>query len=176
LLPANLAEGLTSVNPSIADNPIGYPDLLRFEKHVRKARILRLEVTRRGRIIKQVNERRESMNIQVETQGIELTPALKAHIHRQLHFNFANFEGHIVSVDVFLRDINGPKGGFDKKALVCIQLASRTSIKVERTRSDAFAAVTLVGRQAKRAVKRALHKTRRMEKLALRHLRQFPQI
>jgi len=116
------------------------------------------------------------MNIQLQTQGFDLTDAISVHVHRQMNLNLVNFESHIVSVDVFLSDINGPKGGPDKKALVCIRLDSRSTVAIERTRADLYAAITLVSRQAKRAVRRALNKHRRMEKRALRELRQFSHI
>jgi ribosomal subunit interface protein len=116
------------------------------------------------------------MNIQLQTQGFDLTDAISAHVHRQIDFNLANFESHIMSVDVFLSDINGPKGGPDKKALVCIRLDSRSAITIERIREDLYAAITIVSRQANRTVRRALNKHRRMEKSALRELRQFSHI
>jgi ribosomal subunit interface protein len=116
------------------------------------------------------------MNIQLQTQGFDLTDAIRAHVKKQINFNLVNFESHIMSVDVFLSDINGPKGGPDKKALVCIRLNSRSTVTVERTRADLYTAITLVSRQAKRTVRRALNKHRRMEKGALRELRQFSHI
>jgi ribosomal subunit interface protein len=116
------------------------------------------------------------MNIQLQTQGFELTDAIDEHVRRQINFNLVNFESHIASVDVFLSDINGPKGGPDKKALVCVRLDSRSTVTVERTRADLYAAIALVSRQAKRTVRRALNKHRRMEKRALRELRQFSHI
>lgn len=116
------------------------------------------------------------MNLQLQTQGFDLTDAIRAYVHRQIDFNLVNFESHIVSVDVFLSDINGPKGGPDKKALVCIRLDSRSTITVEQTRTDLYAAIKVVSRQAKNTVRRALNKHRRMEKLALRELRQVSRI
>lgn len=115
------------------------------------------------------------MKIHLETQGFEATPAIKQHVLKQLKFNLANFDSHIMSVDVFLRDINGPKGGADMKALLQVKLESRHAVKVESTRTDLYAAVVLAARQAKRAVRRTISKQRRMEKLALRQMRQFPQ-
>lgn len=115
------------------------------------------------------------MNIHLESQGFELTPAIRAHVIKQLNFNLANFESHIMAVDVFLRDINGPKGGADMKALLHVKLDVGQPIKVESTRSDLYVSIVLAARQAKRAVRRTLSKQRRMEKLALRHMRQFPQ-
>ncbi len=116
------------------------------------------------------------MKIYLESQGFELTSAIRAHITKQLNFNLANFESHIMSVEVFVRDINGPKGGADMKALINVKLDAGQPIKVESTRSNLYASVVLAARQAKRAVRRTLNKQRRMEKLALRHMRQFPQL
>ncbi len=117
-----------------------------------------------------------TLKLNLESQGFELTPAIREHVKRQLSFNLANFESHTMSIDVFLRDINGPKGGADKKALIHVRLEMRQAIKVESTRSDLYAAISLAARQAKRAVRRTLSKQRRMEKLALRQMRQFPQL
>lgn len=116
------------------------------------------------------------MKIHLESQGFELTAAIREHVHKQVNFNLANFSGHILSVGMFLRDVNGPKGGADMKALLHVKLASSgRAIKVESTRSDLYASITLAARQAKRAVKRSLSKQRHMERLAVRHMRQFPQ-
>ena len=112
------------------------------------------------------------MRTEVCTQGFDITPAIEAHVRKQLDINLANFASHIVSVQVFLSDINGPKGGPDKKALICIRLGSRLNVTVERTRSDLYLAVTGAARQAKRATRRTLNRHRRVERLALRNLRQ----
>lgn len=112
------------------------------------------------------------MKTEVCAHGFDMTPAIETHVRRQLAINLANFVSHIVSVEVFLSDINGPKGGPDKKALICVRLGSRLTVKVERTRRDLYLAVTGAARQAKRAVKRTLNRHRRMERLALRQLRQ----
>lgn len=116
------------------------------------------------------------MNVRVHARGFDITPAIDAHIRKQLSFNLANFASHIVSVDVYMSDVNGPKGGSDKKAVVRVRLMSRLIVTVERTRSDMYATLTLVARQAGRSVRRTLSKHRRMEKLALRQLHHYPQV
>jgi ribosome-associated translation inhibitor RaiA len=116
------------------------------------------------------------VNVRIQSQGFDLTPAIEAHIRKQLGFNLASFDSYIVSVDVFMSDINGPKGGRDKKAVISVRLTSRLIVTVERTRSDMYATLTLVARQAGRSVRRTLSKHRRMEKLALRQMQQYPQV
>lgn len=110
------------------------------------------------------------MNTHIHTQGFELTSAIEQHTQTQLQFHLANFSAHIVAADVFLRDINGPKGGPDKKVLIRVQLRSKITVTIERTRSNLYTAVSTAARQAKRAVRRNLNKHRRMERFALREM------
>ena len=116
------------------------------------------------------------MNILLHTQGFDLTPAIEAHTRKQLHLHLANFSSYVVSVDVYLRDINGPKGGADMKVLIRANLETRTTVTVEQTRADLYDAVSIATRQAKRAVRRSVSKHRRMEKFALRNMSRLPQI
>ena len=112
------------------------------------------------------------MRIFLQTHGFELTPEIDTHVRKQLTRNLASSEQHIVAVDVFLGDINGPRGGADKKALVCVQLTSRPAVKLEAVHADLYAAIAHASRKAKRAVKRTVRKHKRIEKSGLRELRQ----
>lgn len=114
------------------------------------------------------------MRMYIQTQGFELTTAIDAHVRRQLARSLASSADDVIAVDVFLGDINGPRGGMDKKALVCVQLASRLSVRFEAVHSDLYRAVTVASRKAKRSVKRTLRRHKRMEKTQLRDMRQFP--
>ena len=115
------------------------------------------------------------MNINLQAKDFELTPSIEAHVLKQLRLHLSNFAAHIVAVDVFLRDINGPKGGPDKKVLICTQLGTRAKVTVERTRTDLYVAVSCAVRQTKRAVRRSFRKRRHLEKLTLRELQRMPQ-
>jgi ribosomal subunit interface protein len=112
------------------------------------------------------------MRIFLQTQGFELTPEIDAHVRKQMNRSLARAEQHIITVDVFLGDINGPKGGVDKKALVCVQLASRLAVRLEAVHADLYSAIALASRKAKRAVRRTVRKHKRVEKADLRMLRQ----
>lgn len=111
------------------------------------------------------------MRIQVQTQGFDLTSAIDTHVKRQLARNLGPMHDQIVAVDVFLGDLNGPKGGEDKKALVSVQLVSRLAVRFEAIHADLYAAVSVAARRTKHSVKRTLRKHKRMEKAALRELR-----
>jgi ribosome hibernation promoting factor len=114
------------------------------------------------------------MRIYVQTQGFELTSAIDKHLRRKLARNLAGSENDIIAVDVFLGDVNGPKGGIDKKASLCVRLASRLSVKLDVIHGDLYHAIAAATRKAKHSVKRAVRKHKRMEKAELRNLRHYP--
>lgn len=113
------------------------------------------------------------MKIYLQTQGFELTSAIDAHVRKQLGRHLAESEDSVIAVDVFLSDINGPKGGIDKKVLVCIQLSSRLAVRFDATHADLYRAVAVAARKAGHSVKRTLRKHKRLEKRELRQLRRY---
>jgi putative sigma-54 modulation protein len=115
------------------------------------------------------------MRIYVQTQGFELTAAIDRYLRKKLTRNLAGSEKDIVAVDVFLTDVNGPKGGADKKASLCFRLASRISVTFEASHNDLYHAIAVATRKAKRSVKRTLRRHKRIEKAELRGMRHFPQ-
>ena len=112
------------------------------------------------------------MRIFLQTQGFDLTPEIDAHVRKQMNRSLARLEQHIIAVAVFLGDVNGPKGGMDKKALVCVQLTSRLAVRLEVVHDDLYTAISLASRKTKHAVKRTVRKHKRVEKANLRKLRQ----
>jgi putative sigma-54 modulation protein len=112
------------------------------------------------------------MNIQVRTQGFDLTDAIQAHVNRQLRRHLASVEEHIMVAEVYLRDINGPKGGEDKKVLINLILTSRTSVTVEQTGSDLYTTIYAAARTAKQSATRTLRKKQNRQRGRLREMRQ----
>lgn len=111
------------------------------------------------------------MNTTISAQSFDLSPAISRHAEEKINGALNRFRHHIVSIDVFLRDINGPKGGKDKQVLLRVRLGNRQVVTVESTRSDLYAAISCGSRRAKRSVKRTLKKMQRFEKRGLRDLR-----
>ena len=58
------------------------------------------------------------MNTSIQSQGFQLTEAIEAsakeHVGQHLH----RMDADITSVDVFLSDVNGPRGGDDKRVVM----------------------------------------------------------
>lgn len=54
------------------------------------------------------------MNVTLRTQGVELNEELRKKLDRKLMFALDRHQHWLVDVDVFLADVNGPRGGVDK--------------------------------------------------------------
>ena len=111
------------------------------------------------------------MNVRIQTQGFTLTPAIAAWTHDRLSRSLQRFSEEITSVDVYLKDINGPKGGEDKQALVRVQLRSGSPVFVETPHADMYAAIDLSARRTQRTVRRLLKKKIRLARGDSRRVR-----
>ena len=110
------------------------------------------------------------MNISCRAQGFELSSAINTIVREEIQSALERFAEEIVSVDVFMKDTNGPKGGIDKQVLMRVRIRGRQQITLQTTREDLYAAVRISSKRAKRAVRRSLRKARRFDKLSLRRL------
>ncbi len=95
---------------------------------------------------------------------MELTEAIDAFVRDSVENAFARLDHDIVSVDVYLKDLNGPKGGVDKQALVCARLRNRQVVTVTTTHEDLYAAIIRGVQRTKRAVRRRLRRARHIRK------------
>jgi hypothetical protein len=88
------------------------------------------------------------MNIQLRSQGIEVSEGLRAHAERCVGFALRRFGSRIDRVSVWLEDVNGPDGGVDKRCGIAVRLRPTGGAFVAKSAPDAYVAV---GRAAGRA-------------------------
>ena len=110
------------------------------------------------------------MNITTTTQGFELNDAIDAFVRNRLYVALKRLSVHVVAIDVFAKDTNGPRGGVDKQVLMRVQLPNRQQVVVETTHENLYAAIEKGAKRTKRAVRRHLRKARHIEKQRLRDL------
>jgi hypothetical protein len=60
------------------------------------------------------------------------------------------------NVEVYVTDVNGPRGGADKRCRILARLASGSSVVVSRTHRDALAAVRSAASLCRRSVRSRL--------------------
>lgn len=108
------------------------------------------------------------MNIIINAQGFEMTRAIDAAVRTQFDAALRRLSERIDSIDVYLSDVNGPRGGRDKRIVARIRLFGRDAFAVESTRSDLYEAIGVCASRAKRVVRRGVRKERRVERFSLR--------
>ena len=104
------------------------------------------------------------MNITTTAQNFEGSLALNTFVRSRLRNTLARLDEDIIAIDVFMKDVNGPRGGADKLALVRVQMRNRQVITVEARHENLYAAVRHAVKRARQAVRRHLQKTRQVDK------------
>ena len=107
------------------------------------------------------------MIISTSSHNIQLSRELDNFVTTTMRGSLERLADDIVSVDVFLKDLNGPKGGVDKQAVIRVHLRQRRDIAIDTVHENLGAAIRIGAKRAKRAVRRSLRKARRIEKFRI---------
>ena len=100
------------------------------------------------------------MKIEVRFHQLEMSEALREHALRRVHVELAHFTEEVSAVTLRLSDLNGPKGGHDKRCHIELQLRGVGAINVDERNEDAYAAVETAVERAARSGGRELAKLR----------------
>jgi putative sigma-54 modulation protein len=103
------------------------------------------------------------MKIDVHSSGFPLTDAIKHYAMRRIQFALSWADGHVRRSAVRLSDLNGPRGGNDKRCQVQLTSHSGESasiIVIEETQSDLYAAIDRAIDRAGRTLARKLQRER----------------
>ena len=100
------------------------------------------------------------MQIDVQALGFELTPALRSHAVRRLHFALGRSDAQVSRLSVRLSDLNGPRGGEDKRCQVRVTLTDAPEVVIEDTEADLYVAIDRAADRAGRTVARRLDRSR----------------
>jgi putative sigma-54 modulation protein len=104
------------------------------------------------------------LTLSVRSNGIDVSPDVGELLERRLSFALSRFGPRVRAVSVRLVDLNGPRGGIDKKCSIEARLAPRGSVRVESTDGELPAAVDRAAARLGRAVARALERGREAAK------------
>ena len=96
------------------------------------------------------------MKLSVRLKDIDNTDGLKEHIERRLSFATDRFSARIVELSVVVYDVNGPRGGSDKRCTIRGILEGGKSISVEDQGEDASVVVNCAVRRLSSSIARAL--------------------
>ncbi|BFM48522.1 HPF/RaiA family ribosome-associated protein [Marinomonas sp. THO17] len=107
------------------------------------------------------------MNIKVQSRRLRLTKELKNYVKRRIGFALNARFNRIKRVVVTLSDVNGPKGGEDKRCQVFVQLDGKQDVIVDHKQTSLQAAIDIaadkVSRTVSKRIERLQHKASRIK-------------
>lgn len=110
------------------------------------------------------------MQIDIQTRGFSLTDALETRVHNRLGFTFLHASNRVRRVHVRLSDLNGPRGGVNKRCLVEVRLEGLPVVVIEDVQSDMYRAIDrAVGRAARTVMRRLALVSSRRRQVAAHH-------
>ena len=100
------------------------------------------------------------MKIDTRAQGIELSASLHEQIERCVNFGL-NWARHEVSrISITLSDINGPRGGNDKRCQLRIPMSGMRDVVIDEVADDLQVAIARAVDRAARSLERRLSRQR----------------
>ncbi len=92
--------------------------------------------------------------------GVRPDADLRAYIERRLRFALGRFGPRLERIVLRLADVNGPRGGEDKRCTVAVRLRPGREVFVSHAHRDVRAAVDLAAERAGSAVAREIARRR----------------
>ncbi|QYF93207.1 HPF/RaiA family ribosome-associated protein [Massilia sp. PAMC28688] len=100
------------------------------------------------------------MRLTIQANGFVLTEALRAYTEQRLSMALGWAGEHMHKLAVSLSDINGPRGGIDKRCKIQVQLGGGAEVVIEDTEADLYVAIDRAASRADRAVVRRVERRR----------------
>ena len=100
------------------------------------------------------------MKIQIRFRGIEPSEALADYATRRVHQHLSRFGRQVSDVTVRLTDVNGPKGGDDKRCQLTVSGPRLSTVNLTETHADFFAGVDLALDRLAHVIGRSLERAR----------------
>ena len=100
------------------------------------------------------------MAISVRGYGMHVSRKIRRLVDRRVAFELSRFGRQVRAVTVNLEDLNGPRGGIDKRCSMQADLSPGGRVRVEKTDSELRAAIGRTAARLAHAVARALERRR----------------
>lgn len=110
------------------------------------------------------------MKVRIQSQGFTITPAICARVNKKLSGLLSRYDEELISVEVYLKDLNGPKGGYDKQAVIRVQLRHLAPISISTTHTDVYKAIDVTVRRLLRSVRRTVSRKNLINRRGLHHI------
>jgi hypothetical protein len=101
-----------------------------------------------------------AMKLELRFKGLPPSDPLRDYTKRRVHSHLSRFGDDVSRVIVRISDINGPKGGVDKRCQVVVKGARVGLVALDELSADAYSAVAIAMERIGRSVGRRLERTR----------------
>ena len=89
-----------------------------------------------------------------------MSDSLNDYIDERIQLTLGLYRHKIKQVNVFLTDINGPKGNKDTRCIIHINVNRASPFVTQETAEDMYYAINVCSQRAKRAVNRRFNRVR----------------
>lgn len=100
------------------------------------------------------------MQLDIQTNGFSLTDGLRNYTRQRMRFALDRNDARVMRVRVRLADINGPRGGIDKRCQIELALAGQSSVVIEDIETDLYVAIDRASDRCARTLNRRLERSR----------------
>ncbi len=100
------------------------------------------------------------MRIDLRCDGVEPSPGLKDYVAKRMRFAIGRFRDHIQWARVKLADVNGPRGGTDKRCVVQLRLRNLPDVIFTITEIEVRTAVDRAAERVARVLASRLDRQR----------------
>jgi putative sigma-54 modulation protein len=114
------------------------------------------------------------MRIDLHCENVEVAPGLRDYVARRMRFAIGRFQDHIQWARVKVADVNGPRGGADKRCVVQLRLRNLPDVVFAITQFEVRAAVDQAAERVSRVLAQRLRRHQKPDRLALAHLEPTP--
>lgn len=104
------------------------------------------------------------MRIDLHCDGVEAAPGLRDYVTRRMRFAIGRFRDHIQWARVKVADVNGPRGGADKRCVVQLRLRNLPDVVFAITQLDVRAAVDEAADRVSRVLAQRVRRQQRPER------------
>ncbi len=100
------------------------------------------------------------MQFDIQSNGFSLTDSIRDYTKRRLQFALNRNDKHITRVQVRLADINGPRGGEDKRCQIDLTMSGHSDIVIEDIETNLYVAIDRASERCQRTLARRLERAR----------------
>lgn len=100
------------------------------------------------------------MNIKIQSRDFLLTDALHRQISAKLQLILSRYGHRIRKTEVTLSDVNGPKGGEDKRCIMKFRINHLKTIVVQDTTNDMYESISNCAMRVRRTLERQFGRDR----------------